>query len=67
MKIIQKIKIENFRSFLRSKKSDRTEINEVTDLNIFYDSNESGKLNILRAINLFFTGEVSRGVVLIWS
>lgn len=55
MKIIEKIKIEYFRSF-----ADNTiEIVDLTDINIFSGSNDSWKSNILRAINLFFNGNKS--------
>lgn len=58
MKIIEKIEIKNFRSFLGTKKSDQAIIEDTTDLNIFSGSNDSGKSNILRALNLFFNGEI---------
>ncbi|HRH41722.1 MAG TPA: AAA family ATPase [Pyrinomonadaceae bacterium] len=58
MKIIEKIEIKNFRSFLGTKKSDEAVVYEVSDLNIFSGSNDSGKSNILRALNLFFNGEI---------
>ncbi|TGK89253.1 hypothetical protein EHQ24_00095 [Leptospira noumeaensis] len=53
MQIIQKIEIKNFRSF-GNRKQEKTEINEIKKLNIFSGSNDSGKSNILRALNLFF-------------
>lgn len=49
MKIIEKILIKHFRSF-----GERTEVFELSDLNIFSGANDSGKSNILRALNLFF-------------
>lgn len=59
MKIIEKIEIKNFRSFLGTTKDDKAEIEEITDLNIFSGANDSGKSNILRALNLFFNDEIS--------
>lgn len=58
MKIIEKIEIENFRSFLGSRENDKAEILEIVDLNIFSGSNDSGKSNILRTLNLFFNDEI---------
>ncbi|MCW8997828.1 MAG: ATP-binding protein, partial [Kangiellaceae bacterium] len=58
MRIIKRIEIKNFRSFLGTTKEDRAEVKSVTDLNIFSGSNDSGKSNILRAINLFFNDEI---------
>ena len=58
MKIIEKIEIKNFRSFGNRKKS-KTQIIKINDLNIFSGANDSGKSNILRALNLFFNGETS--------
>lgn len=60
MRIIKKIKIENFRSFLGTRKDDIAEVVNTTDLNIFSGSNDSGKSNVLRALNLFFNDEISR-------
>lgn len=53
MKIIEKIEIKSFRSFGNRKKN-KTQISRIEDLNIFSGSNDSGKSNILRALNLFF-------------
>ena len=50
MRIIEKIKIQYFRSF-----AGEQSIESCSDLNIFSGSNDSGKSNILRALNLFFT------------
>lgn len=52
MKIIEKIEIHRFRSI-----SDASI--KVDELNIFSGMNNSGKSNILRALNLFFNGESS--------
>ncbi len=53
MKIIEKIEIKSFRSFGNRKQS-KTQITKIEDLNIFSGANDSGKSNILRALNLFF-------------
>ena len=58
MKIIEKIELKNFRSFLGTKKTNEAVIEDVKDLNIFSGSNDSGKSNILRALNLFFNNEI---------
>lgn len=54
MKLISRIEIHRFRSI-----SDASFIAE--DLTIFSGTNNSGKSNILRALNLFFNGETSFG------
>lgn len=53
MKLIEKIEIKNFRSFDNRLKS-KTQITKIADLNIFSGANDSGKSNVLRALNLFF-------------
>ena len=53
MRVIEKIEIKSFRSFGNRKKS-KTQITKIEDLNIFSGANDSGKSNILRALNLFF-------------
>ncbi len=58
MKIIEKIEIKYFRSFSDKK----VEIVKLKDVNIFSGGNDSGKSNVLRALNLFFNDEVSQGV-----
>lgn len=58
MKIIKKIEIVHFRSFIGSTKDTKAEVFDVKDLNIFSGSNDSGKSNILRALNLFFNDEI---------
>ncbi len=52
MKVIEEIKISYFRSF-----SQETRIFNLNDLNIISGKNDSGKSNILKALNLFFTEE----------
>lgn len=51
MRIIEKIEISKFRSF------GELETIETFDLNVFSGSNDSGKSNLLKALNLFFTGQ----------
>ena len=58
MKIIEKIEIKYFRSFADKK----IEITNLKDVNIFSGANDSGKSNVLRALNLFFNNEVSNGI-----
>lgn len=53
MKLIKKIKIENFRS------SVDISLDDISDLAIFAGANDSGKSNILRALNLFFNNKTS--------
>ncbi|OQY00630.1 MAG: hypothetical protein B6I26_07355 [Desulfobacteraceae bacterium 4572_130] len=53
MRIIEKIEIKSFRSFGNRKKN-KTQITKIKDLNVFSGANDSGKSNILRALNLFF-------------
>ena len=53
MQLIEKVEIKSFRSFGNQKKN-KTQIIELKDLNIFSGGNDSGKSNILRALNLFF-------------
>lgn len=53
MQLIEKIEIKSFRSFGNQKKN-KTQIVNLKDLNIFSGGNDSGKSNILRALNLFF-------------
>lgn len=53
MQIIEKIEIKSFRSF-GNRKNTKTQISKLKDLNIFSGANDSGKSNILRALNLFF-------------
>ena len=53
MKIIERIEIKYFRSFADKK----VEIIDLKDVNIFSGKNDSGKSNVLRALNLFFSKE----------
>ncbi len=56
MKYIEKVKITKFRSFGLS------ETFECSDLNIFSGGNDSGKSNILKALNLFFNNETDLNI-----
>ena len=62
MDIISKIEIKHFRSFDGGKDQPKVRIDELRDFNIFSGSNDSGKSNVLRALNLFFNDEISPGI-----
>lgn len=62
MKIIEKIEIKHFRSFDGGKLQPKVEILDINDVNIFSGANDSGKSNILRALNLFFNDEIAPGI-----
>jgi AAA15 family ATPase/GTPase len=62
MNIIEKIEIKHFRSFDGGKDQVKVKIDNLKDLNIFSGANDSGKSNILRALNLFFNNEISPGI-----
>ena len=53
MNVIEKIEIKNFRSFGNRVKS-KFEIHNINSINVISGANDSGKSNILRALNLFF-------------
>jgi len=53
MDIIEQIEIKNFRSF-GNRKEESYKISKCSPLNIISGANDSGKSNILRALNLFF-------------
>ena len=55
MDIIEQIEIKNFRSF-GNRTGETTKLVKIKPLNILSGSNDSGKSNILRALNLFFNG-----------
>ncbi len=59
MSVIQRIAIRNFRSIQHI-----VLVKDLFDLNTFVGSNDIGKSNILRALNLFFNGETDLGVPL---
>jgi len=50
---LQRSQIRNFRSIHNEP------INKIESFNIFGGTNDSGKSNVLRALNLFFTGQTS--------
>ncbi|MBR0372929.1 MAG: AAA family ATPase [Mogibacterium sp.] len=56
MIIIKRIKIRNFRSIV-------DETIDLSDFNCFVGKNDSGKSNVLKALNLFFNGETDHGTV----
>ncbi|MBN7774740.1 AAA family ATPase [Nitratireductor aquimarinus] len=51
MHLIEEIEISYFRSFYKFK------IRHLKDLNIIFGKNDSGKSNLVRALNLFFSGQ----------
>jgi hypothetical protein len=53
MKIIESIRIKYYRSILNTTRGNQTYLN-TTDLNIIVGSNDVGKSNYLKALNLFF-------------
>src|SRR3989339_1132213 len=55
MKFIKSIKIYSFRS------CEKISLEECDNFNVFIGLNNSGKSNILRALNLFFNGEIEPG------
>lgn len=62
MDIISRIEIKHFRSFDGGKDQPKVRIEELSDINVFSGSNDSGKSNVLRALNLFFNNEISPGI-----
>jgi len=62
MDIISRIEIKHFRSFDGGKDQPKVRIDDLTDLNVFSGANDSGKSNVLRALNLFFNNEISPGI-----
>lgn len=61
MQIIKNIRIKYFRSILSTTRGHVTEL-PTKDLNIIVGSNDAGKSNYLKALNLFFNGESDPGV-----
>lgn len=55
MKFIKSIEIKSFRS------CEKISVGDCNDFNVFVGLNNSGKSNILRALNLFFNGEIEPG------
>jgi AAA15 family ATPase/GTPase len=54
MKLLEKIEIKHFRSFKETVK-----IINLKDINIFSGSNDVGKSNVLKVLNLFFNNEIN--------
>lgn len=50
MHLIDEVEISYFRSFYKFK------IRKMADLNVIFGKNDSGKSNVVRALNLFFSG-----------
>lgn len=55
MKIISKIEINYFRSTYS------VDLKKINDLNVLIGGNDSGKSNVLKALNLFFNNETELG------
>ncbi|PHS21867.1 MAG: hypothetical protein COA84_14590 [Robiginitomaculum sp.] len=55
MKLIKKIEVYYYRSLYKAT------LNNVGDLNVIFGRNDSGKSNLLRALNLFFNGKIDSG------
>jgi hypothetical protein len=53
MKIIESIRIKYYRSILNTTRGNQTHLS-TSDLNVIVGSNDAGKSNYLRALNLFF-------------
>lgn len=53
MKIIESVRIKYFRSILNTTRGNQTHL-KTNELNIIVGSNDAGKSNYLRALNLFF-------------
>ena len=66
MRIIEKIEIKHFRSFLGTPKPYAIEVANLRDINIFSGANDSGKSNVLRALNLFFNDEIASNTPLVF-
>jgi len=58
MIVIEQIEIKNFRSF-GNRVGETTKLEKISPLNILSGSNDSGKSNILRGMNLFFNGKTN--------
>lgn len=55
MRLIRKVRIQGVRSI------ENQLLDRVGDLSVFVGKNSSGKSNVLRALNLFFNGEIEPG------
>ena len=58
MKIIEQIEIKNFRSF-GNRQGETSKVLKTNHLNVLSGANDSGKSNILRALNLFFNNHTN--------
>lgn len=61
-KFIEKIEIKHFRCFDGGVSQPNAELIDLNDINIISGANDSGKSNVLRALNLFFNNEISPGI-----
>ncbi len=59
---IEKVEIKHFRCFDGGVRQPNVELVDLQDVNIISGANDSGKSNILRALNLFFNNEILPGV-----
>lgn len=59
---IEKLEIKHFRCFDGGVKQPNVELINLRDVNIISGANDSGKSNVLRALNLFFNNEILPGV-----
>lgn len=59
---IEKVEIKHFRCFDGGVRQPNVELVDMKDVNIISGANDSGKSNILRALNLFFNNEIIPGV-----
>lgn len=59
---IEKVEIKHFRCFDGSVSQPNVELIDLKNINIISGANDSGKSNVLRALNLFFNNEISPGV-----
>ncbi|MDQ6786814.1 MAG: ATP-binding protein [Acidobacteriota bacterium] len=62
MKLIKQIEIKSFRSF-GNRKQESYKLIKCNDLNIISGANDSGKSNVLRALNLFFNNLTDPNVI----
>lgn len=59
---IEKVEIKHFRCFDGGVRQPNVELVDLNDVNIISGANDSGKSNILRALNLFFNNEILPGI-----
>jgi predicted ATPase len=55
MRYISRIELTGFRSMHKA------QVEDIQDFSVIFGKNDSGKSNVLRALNLFFNGETSPG------